>query len=1035
MKKYLLLLFVLIPFCARTQDSPVFATQPSLAPDAGEIYFCYDGGIWKVASSGGTAARVTSMAGYQTSPKVSPDGKWLAFTSDEQGNNNVYVTPVTGGPIRQLTFHEASDNVCSWSADSRHVYFESNRYNNVTVYRIDVEGGTPQRLFTGYFNTVFNLVENPVDHTFYFNEASEGHNYPTRKGYRGENNPDITSWNPSRKEFRTLTTSPGKDLWPSVDRRGTLYWATDEANGEYNIARLENGKTRVLTSFDTGIQRPEVSHDGKKVVFTKDYLIHLYDTETGKITKPAIKVFETRRPDIAGSYSTEGKITANAVSPDGAKLAFVSRGRLFVSDVKGLFIRPIPTDPKERVVEAVWAKDSKTLYYTRTREGWYNLYKIQAEKPLAEQTVYAPDKMVKNLTQSNDRSMIAFVTGSGALELLTASDDKVKRLAENEFWSFQNYSMSFSPDDKFLAYTAMNLFERDIFIYEFQSGKVVNLTNSASVENSPAWSSDGKYLYLSANRYRASFPRGAGGNLFRIKLDRTDTPYVTDKYSELFDTDTAKKTDPPVRISLNTDDIRRRWEQIESRGNQQSVEVFRKGKKNFLVYASNHEGAQGVYVQELLDFDQKPAKKISGLTYPASMSYSGKDLYTIQGGDVYSVDLEAASAKKIELKYRFAQTNGNEFSQMFYEVWALLAENFYDPAFHGKDWKAKRDHYAKLLPHVKSRRDLRSMITDLLGELNSSHLGFSSAGEEERRATAVRTLECGLMFDNDSPYRVAAVLKNSPADVVTQKIQPGDELVGVRGQAIDRCVNREYYFASPAEESEITLTFSRQGTTFDATLHTMPASALSNIFYTMWEDDCRERVKKKTHGRVAYHHMRDMGDGALNRFLDDMVSDAVHRDALILDLRYNNGGNVHDEVLEYLSRKRHFTWKHRNYQQNTHPNVTPGDKPLVVLINERSLSDAEVTSNGIRSLGIAKLVGTETYRWIIFTSGSMLVDGSFCRLPAWGCYNLEGEDMEFSGVAPDIYVKNTFTDRLNGDDPQLDRAIEEILVMLGSPSR
>jgi tricorn protease len=1034
MKTYLFLLLFLLPFGTEARDSLFFAVQPSLSPDAGEIYFCYDGGIWRVSAAGGTAARITSMPGYQTSPRVSPDGKWLAFTSDEQGNNNVYITPASGGDVRQLTFHEASDNVCSWSADSRAVYFESNRYNNVTVYSVSIEGGTPRRLFAGYFNTITHLVENPVDHVFYFNDASEGYNYPTRKGYRGENNPDIKSWNPSQQEYRQLTTSPGKDLWPSVDRNGTLYWATDEAGGEYNIARLENGKTRVLTSFATGIQHPEVSRDGRKVVFTKDYLIHLYDTETGEITIPVIRVFENNRPDIAGSYAVAGKITANAVSPDGRKLAFVSRGRLFVSDTKGLFVRSIPTDVRERVVEVKWAKDNTTLYYTRTRRGGYNLYKIAADRPRAEQPVYTPDRMVKNLTQSNDCSMIAFVTGSDALEVLTTSDDRVKNLSGNEFWSFQHYSMSFSPDDRYLAYTAMNLFDRDIFVYDFESGRVVNLTNSASVENSPAWSPDGKYLYLTANRYNASFPRGAGSNLFRIKPDYTDTPYITDKYNELFHSDTTKADPPPARISLRTDDILRRWEPVESKGNQYTIMTLRKGKKNFLVYTSNHEGAPGMYVQELLDFDQKPARKISALTTPSSASYNGKDLYVVQSGDIYSVDPEGASAKKIDINHRFAQTNGNEFHQMFYEVWALLTENFYDPGFHGKDWKAKRDAYAKFLPHVKTRRDLRIMITDLLGELNSSHLGFTSGGDEERKSGTARTVACGLTFDNDSPYRVASVLKNSPAYVTGQKVQPGDELVAVRGQAVDRRMNREYYFSSPVEEKEITLTFDRQEETFDVTFHTLPASALPTVFYTLWEDGCRDRVRRKTQDRVAYHHMRDMGESSLNRFLIDMNTDAVHREALILDLRYNNGGNVHDEVLEYLSRKRHFTWKYRHHPQHPHPNVTPGDKPLVVLINERSLSDAEVTSNGIRSLGLARLVGTETYRWIIFTSGSMLVDGSYCRLPAWGCYNLNGEDMEFSGVAPDIYVKNTFVDRLNGEDPQLDRAIEEILSLLHARS-
>ena len=142
------------------------------------------------------------------------------------------------------------------------------------------------------------------------------------------------------------------------------------------------------------------------------------------------------------------------------------------------------------------------------------------------------------------------------------------------------------------------------------------------------------------------------------------------------------------------------------------------------------------------------------------------------------------------------------------------------------------------------------------------------------------------------------------------------------------------------------------------------------------------------------------------------------------------GGNVHKEVLDFLGQKAHFTWSYRDFPHDTHPNITPGDKPIVVLVNERSLSDAEVTSNGIKALGIAKIIGTETYRWIIFTSSVGFIDGSSIRMPAWGCYSLDGKDLEFTGVKPDIYVKNTFKDRLDGKDPQLERAIREVLEQL-----
>ncbi|MPM96072.1 Tricorn protease [bioreactor metagenome] len=170
-----------------------------------------------------------------------------------------------------------------------------------------------------------------------------------------------------------------------------------------------------------------------------------------------------------------------------------------------------------------------------------------------------------------------------------------------------------------------------------------------------------------------------------------------------------------------------------------------------------------------------------------------------------------------------------------------------------------------------------------------------------------------------------------------------------------------------------------------------------------------------------------MSDEALSNFVIEMNTYGVHKQGLVLDLRYNNGGNVHREIIDFLRQKQHFRWSYRDQERVSHPNVTPADYPIIVLINERSLSDAEVTSNGIKELGIAKIVGTESYRWIIFTSGAMLVDGSSVRLPAWGCYTLDGKDLEKAGVSPDIYIKNTFKDRVESKDPQLERAIKELL--------
>ena len=986
MKKLLLLAAALVAASAASlADNIRFASHPSLSPDGKQIYFSYDGDIYSVPVGGGQATAVITMPGVQDSPLVSPDGKWLAFSSDIQGNNDVYVVPVTGGQAVQLTFHEAPDVPVGWSPKSDRIYFESTRESaRKTTFQVAVAGGTPQRMFDGYFNTVVNLAENPKTGEFLFNESMESISFPTRKRYVGDHNPNIKSWNPRTKVYTELTDYIGKDQWPMADKEGNIYYVSDELNKESNIVRyVKGGKPQQLTSFDKSVQYPSIAFGGSAIVFLKDYEIHVLEPATGKVSVPQIQI-ASGRVEVRRAFEGQTPSAAD-VSPDGKKFALVIRGGLYVSDTKCKYLRKLGTPTDERVDEVVWAHDSKTIYYTRTDRGWTNLFRIAADGSAGESPVFLTENNSNSLQADPKREKLAFIDGSRSVMLHDMKAGTTTRVAEAEFWSFEGYNLAFSQDGTWLAFDAMYRFESDIFLYNLKDGSLRNFTRSASVERNPVFSPDGKYMYLLANPTASSFPRGARPALYKLPLRKYDTPFKSENVEDLFkDKKDKPKKDSTVVIDFK--DIHQRMTRVEREGAQGNPYIFSAKGKDYLLYSSMGAGAPGVFSLEISDPEAKPkaVKDLRG----GSFFHSKDALYCLSGGAIYKVDPGAGSAAKTEVKKDVEAVLDDEFRQMFYETWAVLEQNYYDVHFHGADWPAVRDYYASLLPYVRTRANLRTLLADLLGELNSSHLGFSSSGAEEKMETRTRTYGTGILFDKAAPYKVAGILADSPANRFGIDVKKGDELVAVNGVRVNKAVNREKYFSGAVPMDELKLTFSRGGKEFDTKVHTTTSAALKTLAYKEWEEQRADMVAAKT----------------------------------------GNGGNVHKEVIDFLRGQSHFEWAYRDFPRTSHPNVTPGDRPIVVLVNEHSLSDAEVTSNGIKTLGIAKLVGTETYRWIIFTSSVRLLDGSTCRMPAWGCYSvIDGSDLENTGVKPDIYVKNTFKDRLEGKDPQLEAAIAEIL--------
>lgn len=1032
--RYLIILSLILSSFGRVAaEEPHFLSHPTLSPDGKAVVFCFEGDLWQADIGTGDAFRLTAMEGYETSPRFSPDGKWLAFTGSQFGNGDVYVIPTGGGDIRQLTFHAANDQVDGWTWDSKEIIMTSSRLNSVTGYRLPVTGGNPVRMFDHYFNTIHNIAIHPKTGVIFFNDTWESSNMAHRKRYRGEYDPDIQSYDPKTKEHKIFTTWAGKDMWTTIDQNGTVYFVSDQQNGQYNLYKLDGDQPVALTKFKTSIKHPSVSADGSLVVFEKDYQLYLYDPQKDKTKKLEITILRNPVLPKEHAYNVSGKVSGFDISPDQKKIAFISRGDLFVSDIKGKFIRMIDRGGEsfERVMDVHWLKDNKTLLISQTWNGYANWFTLAADGSGELKQLTQDLRNNRSMVFNKERSQGVYLSGRDELRLMDLKTFKSKVLVTDEFWGFQNSTPEISPDGKWVLFGAKRDFEDDIFVYNLETEETLNLSGTGVSESGAKWGPEGKYIYFVSSLTHPSYPRGGGDrNLYRMAMDWFSDPFRGENWDQLFVEDsTKKKKDSIPPVEINPDRI---WERIErigpSFGTQGSPTLMKKGDQVIVLYSSNHDqGSSAIWMTTLEPFERAKTEKITGLSGYASLMTIKDKLYAVSGGDLYTINIASKKATKINLSQAFTRDLAGEFKQMFEQTWANIEENFYHDDLHGEDWEGHRDYYAQFLPFLNNRGDLRTLLNDMLGELNSSHMGFNTRGDDEKINLSYQTVEPGILFTEADPYVVERVVTRGPADRKEVDIQPGDRLIAVDGKTVDPDQPRDLYFYRPAMVQELSLTFDRGGLVKEVNIHPGSYRTLTGCLYDEWIDENRERVNKLSNNEIAYAHMKNMGSGELNKFLITMARELNGKKGLILDLRYNTGGNVHDDVLRFLQQKTYLQWKARGGTLSNQSNFAPSDHPIVLLINEQSLSDAEMTSAGFKELGLGTIIGTESYRWIIFTSGMGLVDGSSHRMPGWGCYTLDGKNLEKEGVKPDMYVKQTFTDRLEGKDPQIEAAVKHIL--------
>jgi len=1040
----LLAFFVMVANSESAEKQLVGARYPAISPDGKQIAFSYMGDLWLVSSQGGKATRLTDHVAYDREPIWSPDGKWLAFTSNRSGNNDVYIMNSQGGIPCQLTFHSSNDGATDFTPDGKWIVFTSSRSSSSSIFKININGGNALPLLDTYWSWPHKAKISHDGKTMLFSLGMEN-NYLWRRGYRGSNTAKIWTKGISEKTAKAVFGDESNCFWPEWSADGQrVYFISDRQFNSKNIwsvAKDGSGLKPITTFSQEDVKWLSMAGRAPLAAYEREFGIWITDLNTGDSHRISIEA-PTETKENRFFFVNNASVSEYRLSPDGKKIAAVVRGDIFVLSTEGEYARNITNTPwRERDID--WDKESQNLVYVSDVDANPEIYLISAigtEKP-RRLTKSKEDELTPLF--SPDGKWIAYYRGKRQIRLIQPDGKEDRLLVEDDFGGRFAEGFSWSPDSRFIAVVPTRNANSDIFAVDVQTGKKFMLTNTAYDESSPLWSENGKFMLFSSNRFGHSFPEFTGKwDIYQVHLEPKKPEFDEDEFEKLFKTEEKEKKEKPekkedekekVEVKLNIKDIDRQTETVTNTLGNDSVFILSPKDNETVYFRSNIDGKNHLWKTSLKEKERGEYEPfMPQVQYPSSLQFDkgGKYLYYLSRGRIGQIDVNSKRNKTISFNTKIRVDKIADYEQALGELYYTLQHYFYDSEHHKVDWKGLYEHYKPVLQQVREDQDFYDYANEMIGHLNSSHTGIS--GPRGAR-TEEPSAHVGAVFEfTDKKVTLKRIIKDGPLYDQKGSVTVGDELIAINGKSVDPMKNIWTYFNGMLEK-RVTLTFKSQKLkkNIDFSMKPISAGAENRLLLEEWIASRREIVKQKTDDSVAYIYMRAMGRGDLNRFLMELERDAVPRKGLILDLRFNFGGNVHDRVLQALTKPIYAKWRIRGLSETSQSTFGVTDKPVVLLTNEITLSDGEMTSNGFKALKRGPIIGNTTYGWLIFTTGVGLMNGGYFRLPFWGCYTLDGKDLETSGgVKPDIFIINDLNHDLQNQDPQLDKAIEKALELI-----
>lgn len=1012
-----------------------------------EVTFSFAGDLYKVSINGGESQRLTSHKGYEIFPKYSPDGKSIAFTGQYDGNTEVYLISANGGEPMRLTHTSTNSRddigdrmgpnniVMTWTPDGKNIVYRNRINSSFTgkLYTVSKEGGLsdviplPEGGFCSYSPDGEKMAYNRV-----FRE------FRTWKYYEGGMADDIWIYDPKAGTVENITNNKAQDIMP-MWIGDKIYFISDRDRTMnlfvYDTSSKTTSKVTHFTDYD--IKFPSVH--GNIIVFENAGYIYKLDTTKGTPEKINITLASDNIYARTEIKNGEDYITSVSLSPDGERLSVTTRGEVFDIPANKGVVKNITRTPGAHERQARWSPDGKYIAYISDKTGETELYLHNVSDNSLTQLTTGNDTYIRSFDWSPDSKHLAYTDRENRINLVNISTKQVKLILQ--YPADEPRSVSFSPDSQWLTYTkrSSNNFSI-IYVYNINTQKEYPVTDKWYESYSPVFSSDGKYIIFSSARdfnpvYGAKewnhvYSWGSSNGIYLSLLSKdTPSPFIG-KDAVVNEEKTKEKKDTSVQVKIDFDGLTERVIKLPiEAGSYRSF--YKDGDKIFYVKGRN-----------TMAFDLNTQKEET-VAEGASMFVEpgGKKALFIKKGKYYVNVIPKGKVNlsdPVDMSHIKIQTDyPQEWSQIFDEAWRAFRDGFYLSNMHGVDWKAVKDKYSILLPFVKNRLDLNYVIGEMIGELKTGH-AYVNPGETVR-PDRVKTGLLGAEISRDKSgfFKIDKILEGAPWEKKLRSpfmepgvnVKSGYFITEVDGIPVTSVNDIYSLLIGKANVPTELMVNSKASTSGAHKVVITPLESESALYDYEWVQNNLKKVDEASNGRIGYIYIPDMGVDGLNEFARYYYPQ-LDKEGLIIDDRANGGGNVSPMILERLAREPYrLTMRRGSDQIGTVPNGTQVG-PKVCLINKYSASDGDLFPWGFKSLGLGKLIGTRTWGGIIGISGSLpFIDGTDLRVPFFTSYDARTGEwiIENHGVDPDIVVDNDPIKEWNGEDEQLNRAIEEVM--------